>query len=146
MCFFKGELAGVIVAAALVTVALIGLAIWMHFRRKKKKNLNHSNSSGGGGSNGHHNPVAPQVSVISMETDVQRSSGETPLIPSFRIAPLSIGMCVSVSGIYIGPAVEGQTVSLLLVVDGCTAVGLGNKKTAGSGRLLVNCGLHTPLL
>ncbi|XP_032793245.2 uncharacterized protein LOC116930007 isoform X1 [Daphnia magna] len=61
------ELAGVIVAAALVTVAIIGLGVWMHCRRKKSK----SQETTGGRMNGPHHPVAPQVSVISMETDVR---------------------------------------------------------------------------
>lgn len=80
------ELAGVIVAAALVTAALIGFGVWMHFRRKKSKNQEMNNGRMNGGPNGHH-PVAPQVSVISMETDV-RPAGETTfrsnLIGMFR--------------------------------------------------------------
>ncbi|EFX71156.1 hypothetical protein DAPPUDRAFT_309213 [Daphnia pulex] len=70
------ELAGVIVAAALITAALIGFGIWMHFRRKKSKSQELNSATGGrmnGGPN--HHPVAPQVSVISMETDV-RPAGE----------------------------------------------------------------------
>ena len=31
------ELAGIIVAAALVTAAIIAIAVWLHFRRKKSK-------------------------------------------------------------------------------------------------------------
>lgn len=78
------ELAGVIVAAALVTVAIIGLGVWMHCRRKKSK----SQETTGGRMNGPHHPVAPQVSVISMETDVrpaavrQNSYGSTGYIGS----------------------------------------------------------------
>lgn len=82
---FTAELAGVIVAATLVTAALIGLGIWMHFRRKKSKSQELSNGRINGGPNGHH-PVAPQVSVISMETDV-RPVGEA----TFRSQ--LIGMC-----------------------------------------------------
>lgn len=31
------ELAGIIVAAALVTAAIVAIAVWLHFRRKKSK-------------------------------------------------------------------------------------------------------------
>lgn len=84
------ELAGVIVAAALITAALIGFGVWMHFRRKKSKSqeLNTATGRMNGGPNHHHHPVAPQVSVISMETDVrpaavrQNSYGSTGYIGS----------------------------------------------------------------
>ena len=71
------ELAGVIVAASLITAALIGFGVWMHFRRKKSKSQELSTATGrmNGGPNHQHHPVAPQVSVISMETDV-RPAGE----------------------------------------------------------------------
>lgn len=69
------ELAGVIVAAALITAALIGFGIWMHFRRKKSKSQELNSASGRMNGGPNHHPVAPQVSVISMETDV-RPAGE----------------------------------------------------------------------
>ncbi|XP_046657625.1 uncharacterized protein LOC124350935 isoform X1 [Daphnia pulicaria] len=82
------ELAGVIVAAALITAALIGFGIWMHFRRKKSKSQELNSASGRMNGGPNHHPVAPQVSVISMETDVrpaavrQNSYGSTGYIGS----------------------------------------------------------------
>lgn len=63
-----GEMAAVIVAVALVATAVISIVIWLHFRRKKNKTRELN-----GGMAARPTPPAPQISIISMETDVRPS-------------------------------------------------------------------------